>query len=38
MLQDADPAKAERAMQALMQMTKLDLAALQEAYQGGSAA
>jgi predicted 3-demethylubiquinone-9 3-methyltransferase (glyoxalase superfamily) len=38
MLQDPDPAKAERVMQALMGMTKLDLAALNTASQGGSAA
>src|SRR5215207_1206618 len=34
MLQDPDPAKAGRVMQALMGMTKLDLDALNEAYQG----
>ena len=38
MLQDADPARAERVMQALMQMTKLDLAVLEEAHRGGSGA
>ena len=37
-LDDPDPAKAERVMQALMGMTKLDLAALNTASQGGSAA
>jgi predicted 3-demethylubiquinone-9 3-methyltransferase (glyoxalase superfamily) len=37
MLQDPDPAKAERVMQALMGMTKLDLPALQASYQGTSA-
>ncbi|HEX8665426.1 MAG TPA: VOC family protein [Beijerinckiaceae bacterium] len=34
MLQDADPARAGRVMQALMQMTKLDVAALRRAYDG----
>ena len=38
MLQDADPARAERVMQALLQMTKLDVDALKKAYNGGSAA
>ncbi len=38
MLQDADPARSERVMRALMQMTKLDLDALNEAYHGGSGA
>jgi len=35
MLQDADPARSERVMRALMQMTKLDPNALQTAYHGG---
>ncbi len=34
MLQDEDPAKAGRVMQALMGMTKLDIAALQTAADG----
>jgi predicted 3-demethylubiquinone-9 3-methyltransferase (glyoxalase superfamily) len=34
MLRDADPARAGRVMQALMQMIKLDIAALQKAYDG----
>lgn len=32
MISDADPAKSNRVMQALLQMVKLDLAALQDAY------
>ncbi len=32
MLKDPDPAKIERVMQALLQMTKLDLGALEAAY------
>jgi predicted 3-demethylubiquinone-9 3-methyltransferase (glyoxalase superfamily) len=34
MLHDPDEARAGRVMQALMQMTKLDIAALQNAYDG----
>jgi predicted 3-demethylubiquinone-9 3-methyltransferase (glyoxalase superfamily) len=34
MLQDRDPAKSDRVMKALLQMKKLDLAALQRAYEG----
>jgi predicted 3-demethylubiquinone-9 3-methyltransferase (glyoxalase superfamily) len=34
MLQDPDPAKANRTMAALMDMVKLDMAALQRAYDG----
>lgn len=34
MLSDKDPAKSGRAMQAMLQMQKLDLAALQRAYDG----
>jgi predicted 3-demethylubiquinone-9 3-methyltransferase (glyoxalase superfamily) len=34
MLHDADPARAGRVMQALMQMTKLDIDALKKAYDG----
>jgi predicted 3-demethylubiquinone-9 3-methyltransferase (glyoxalase superfamily) len=36
MLRDADPARAGRVMQALMQMTKLEIDALSRAYDGGS--
>jgi predicted 3-demethylubiquinone-9 3-methyltransferase (glyoxalase superfamily) len=35
MLQDKDPAKARRVMQAMLRMTKIDIAALQRAYDGG---
>jgi predicted 3-demethylubiquinone-9 3-methyltransferase (glyoxalase superfamily) len=35
MLGDADPKRAERVMAALLQMKKLDLAVLQEAYEQG---
>lgn len=38
MLSDPDPARAERVMQAMLQMIKLDIAALKKAYGGGSAA
>jgi predicted 3-demethylubiquinone-9 3-methyltransferase (glyoxalase superfamily) len=31
---DPDPAKAGRVMQAMMQMTKIDIAALKRAYEG----
>ena len=34
----SDPAGAKRAIQAMMQMVKLDIAALKEAYEGKSAA
>ena len=34
----SDPAGAKRAMQAMMQMVKLDIAALKKAYEGKSAA
>jgi len=33
-LQDADPAKSARVMQAMLQMVKLDIAALQRAHDG----
>jgi predicted 3-demethylubiquinone-9 3-methyltransferase (glyoxalase superfamily) len=35
MLADPDPAKAARVMQAMMQMVKIDVAALEKAYRGG---
>ena len=34
LLQDPDPAKSGRVMQAMMQMTKIDIAGLQRAYRG----
>jgi predicted 3-demethylubiquinone-9 3-methyltransferase (glyoxalase superfamily) len=34
MLQDKDPAKAQRTMEAMMKMSKLDIAALKKAYDG----
>jgi predicted 3-demethylubiquinone-9 3-methyltransferase (glyoxalase superfamily) len=34
MLADSDRAKAQRAMTAMMNMVKLDIAALQRAYDG----
>jgi predicted 3-demethylubiquinone-9 3-methyltransferase (glyoxalase superfamily) len=34
MLSDADPAKSSRVMNAMLQMNKLDLGALQKAYDG----
>jgi predicted 3-demethylubiquinone-9 3-methyltransferase (glyoxalase superfamily) len=34
MLSDKDPARSQRAMNAMLQMNKLDLARLQEAYDG----
>lgn len=33
MMQDADPARAQRVMQALLKMTKLDIAELRRAYE-----
>ena len=38
MLGDPDPAKAHRAMRAMLGMAKLDIAALQAAYDSGTAA
>lgn len=38
MLRDHDPAKAQRVMQAMLQMIKLDIAGLEAAYEGRSAA
>ncbi|PTQ13170.1 hypothetical protein CLG96_03315 [Sphingomonas oleivorans] len=38
MLSDPDPARAQRAMQAMLQMIKLDIAGLKSAYDGVSAA
>ena len=34
MLQDSDAEKSQRVMQAMMQMSKIDIAALRRAYQG----
>ena len=34
MLSDPDPAKAKRAMDAMLTMTKIDIAALERAYEG----
>jgi len=36
MLGDKDPAKAQRTMQAMLQMNKLDIAKLQAAHDGGT--
>jgi predicted 3-demethylubiquinone-9 3-methyltransferase (glyoxalase superfamily) len=35
LLQDKDPAKANRVMQAMLKMEKIDIAGLQQAYDGG---
>ena len=37
LLHDKDPAKAKRVMQAMMQMTKIDIKALQQAHEGVAA-
>jgi predicted 3-demethylubiquinone-9 3-methyltransferase (glyoxalase superfamily) len=34
MMQDKDPAKSERVMKAVLQMTKLDIETLEKAYEG----
>jgi predicted 3-demethylubiquinone-9 3-methyltransferase (glyoxalase superfamily) len=34
MLQDTDPEKSKRVMQAMLQMTKIDIKALKQAYEG----
>ncbi len=34
MLQDKDPAKANRVMQAMLQMDKINIERLQQAYDG----
>jgi predicted 3-demethylubiquinone-9 3-methyltransferase (glyoxalase superfamily) len=36
MLSDSDPAKAERVMKAMLQMSKIDIAKLEQAYEGGT--
>ncbi len=36
MLTDKDAAKASRVMQAMLQMTKIDISALQQAYEGST--
>jgi predicted 3-demethylubiquinone-9 3-methyltransferase (glyoxalase superfamily) len=36
LLNDPDPAKSTRVMQAMLQMTKIDIAKLKAAYAGGS--
>ena len=36
LLQDPDPQKSQRVMKAMLQMGKIDIAKLREAYQGGS--
>jgi predicted 3-demethylubiquinone-9 3-methyltransferase (glyoxalase superfamily) len=38
MLADPDPAKAQRVMQAMLQMIKLDIEGLRKAYDGKSTA
>jgi predicted 3-demethylubiquinone-9 3-methyltransferase (glyoxalase superfamily) len=34
MLGDKDPAKSKRVMEAMLQMRKIDIARLQQAYEG----
>jgi predicted 3-demethylubiquinone-9 3-methyltransferase (glyoxalase superfamily) len=34
MISDSDPDKSQRAMQAMLQMKKIDIAALERAYRG----
>jgi predicted 3-demethylubiquinone-9 3-methyltransferase (glyoxalase superfamily) len=34
MLSDADPAKSKRAMEAMLKIKKIDIARLQQAYDG----
>ena len=34
MLQDPDPAKSQRVMKAMLQMVKIDIKTLEQAYQG----
>ena len=36
MLGDKDPAKAGRVMNAMLQMNKIDIAQLEQAYEGGT--
>jgi predicted 3-demethylubiquinone-9 3-methyltransferase (glyoxalase superfamily) len=36
LLQDPDPVKSQRVMQAMMKMNKIDIAGLRDAYQAGS--
>jgi predicted 3-demethylubiquinone-9 3-methyltransferase (glyoxalase superfamily) len=36
MLGDRDPAKAQRVMKAMLQMSKIDIAQLEQAYEGGT--
>jgi hypothetical protein len=35
MLQDRDPARAQRVMKAMLQMKKIEIKALRQAYQRG---
>jgi predicted 3-demethylubiquinone-9 3-methyltransferase (glyoxalase superfamily) len=37
MMQDKDPAKAKRVMQAMLQMDKIDIGTLERAYEGAAA-
>jgi predicted 3-demethylubiquinone-9 3-methyltransferase (glyoxalase superfamily) len=36
MLGDPDPAKSQRVMQAMLQMRKIDIAGLRQAYEGSA--